>query len=108
MVAVAVLLTACSGLPTTPRAPAGCGFPEGTHFAFIGTATAAALGLPNGDTQVGRWWVSSERLPWVGHGFAGYPIPPPSPKACGVFDDGSMAFQSLPLDWHPPFDAFSS
>jgi len=107
LLAVAVLLSGCYGLPTTPKPPAGCGFPDGTHFAFIGMASETELGFPNGDWHIGRWWVSSEWLPWVGHGIPGYVIPPPSPKACGVFPD-SMAFLSLPRDWHPPFDASSS
>jgi hypothetical protein len=113
LLAVAILLSGCYGLPTTPLPPAGCPFPEGTHFSFIGKASEADLGFPNGDWHVADWWVSSERLPWVGHGLPkpGAPdmrIPPPSPLACGVFPDGSMALGNLPLDWHPPFDAISS
>jgi len=108
MLAVAVALSGCYGLPTTPKPPVDCGFPEGTHFAFIGMASEADLGFPNGDRHVGQWWVSSERLPYSAPLPAGRPIPPPSPKACGVFDDGSMAIGNVPLDWHPPFDAVSS
>ena len=108
MLAVAVLLSSCYGLPTTPHAPAGCDFPEGTHFAFIGNASRADLRFPGGDSQVADWWVTSERLPWVHLWKASTPVPPPSPQACGVFPDGSIGVQILPLDWHPPFDAVSS
>jgi hypothetical protein len=108
LLAVAIVLSGCYGLPTTPLAPGDCGFPPGTHFSFIGKASRAELGFPNGDSLVAEWWVSSERLPWVGHWKANMPIPPPSPQACGAFPDGSIGLQILPLDWHPPFDAVSS
>ena len=108
MLIVAVLLSGCYGLPTTPPAPAGCGFPEGTHFAFIGTASRADLGFPQDDSLVAKWWVSSERLPWTGHWKANTPPPPLSRQACGFFPGGSIGIQLLPLDWHPPFDASSS
>src|SRR4026207_1991011 len=60
---VAVLLSGCYGLPTGPRPPDGaCPFPPGTHFAFIGDASGAALGIPGASGGVGHWWVSSERI----------------------------------------------
>jgi hypothetical protein len=108
LLVVAALLPSCSGLPTTLRAPPDCGFPDGTHFAFFGTTNAAGLGLSVGNEQVGRWWVSSERIPWRLPTPASLPLPAPARRACGLFDDGSIVFQALPIDWHPPFDAVSS
>jgi hypothetical protein len=108
MLAVAMLLTACSGLPTTPLPPAGtCEFPSGTHFAFFGTTNAAGLGLSTDTAHVGRWWVTSERLLWRFPYPAGLPLPPPARQACGLLDDGSVVIQRVPENWHAPLDASS-
>ena len=112
---VAVLLSGCYGLPTGPKPPNGeCPFPPGTHFAFIGEASGAALGIPGARGASGKWWVSSERIsqtwrpgpPGTLRDLVG--IPPPMRVACAIFDDGSGEVGTVPDNWHPPFDASSS
>ena len=112
MLATTVLLTACTSLPTMPEPPIGCHFPEGTHYVFIGVTTGAALGIEeaNFSQQVGRWWVSSER---VSQNWRPRPrsvsvdFIPPSRQACGIFADGSTGVMGIPENWHPPFHASS-
>jgi hypothetical protein len=106
ILAIAVLLSACYGLPTEPRPPNGqCFFPPGTHFAFIGVTSGAALGLSGESGAVGRWWVSSERVSqWWRPLPPNVPTPPPSRQACGIFTDGSVEMTGVPENWHLPFN----
>jgi hypothetical protein len=110
LLAVAVLLAGCSGLPTEPRPPNGaCPFPPDTHFAFIGIASGAALGIPGATGAIGRWWIGSERISQRWRPLPrNVPVPPPMRTACGLFDDGSSEIGTVPDNWHPPFDASSS
>ena len=108
MLAVVLILSACTALPTGPVAPI-CSFPEGTHFAYIGVSSAKALGLPGGDPTGGHYWVTSERVPFGSHPVSiplGASVPPISRQACGVFENGGVVFiPGVPDNWHPPFDA---
>jgi hypothetical protein len=110
LVVVAVVLSGCYGLPTGPRPPDGtCPFPPVTHFAYIGDASGAALGIPGASGRVRHWWVSSERLTQRWRPLLpNVPIPPPMRTACGISDDGSGEIGTVPDDWHPPFDAGNS
>lgn len=100
LLAVAVLLSGCYGLPTTPAAPAECHFPQGTHWAFVGMASAAALGLSGGSGDLGRFWVSSERVSQAWRPLPpNVPIPPPSRHACGILPNGDTEIYSVPPNW---------
>jgi hypothetical protein len=101
LLAVAVLLSGCYGLPTTPMPPAACHFPDGTHFVFIGEASAAALGIPEGSEHIGRFWVSSERVSQLWRPKPSTaPVPVPSRQACGVFSDDTEIY-GIPENWQP-------
>lgn len=96
---------AACGLLPLPRAPAECGFPDGTALAFAGRASLNQLGLSGGaptDDAPAMVYVTAEPVPFNGSVPAGGQAPPDQPLYCALYDDGVRAWGSIPADWSPP------
>jgi hypothetical protein len=104
---LAMASAACGILPVS-RAPAECGYPDGTALAYAGRTTLRHLGLstdlPAADLSA-MVYVTAEPVPFSGSIPAGAAPPGDSREYCALFDDdaGTLSARGgVPLDWRPP------